>query len=128
MPERSNQAKRNLESSGHWPYMMCFRRTPMAEYARKSAHGRVRGERLEARVTADQKSLIERAAALQGRSVTDFVLTSVQDAARRAIEEHQRLDLSLRDSQAFVEALMSPVPVNDRLRDTVRRYREKTGV
>jgi uncharacterized protein (DUF1778 family) len=88
----------------------------------------VRGERLEARVTADQKSLIERAAALQGRSVTDFVLTSVQDAARRAIEEHQRLDLSLRDSRAFVESLINPAPVNHRLRETVRRYREKTGV
>lgn len=100
----------------------------MAGSARKSVEGRVRGERLETRMTADQKSLIERAAALQGRSVTDFVLSSVQDAARRAIEEHQRLELSLRDSQAFVEALMNPVPVNDRLRDTVGRYREKTGV
>ena len=48
------------------------------------AGGRVRSERLEARMTAEQKSLIERAAALQGRSVTDFVLTSVQDAERRA--------------------------------------------
>jgi len=100
----------------------------MAEAARKSGRVRVRGERLEARVTSDQKSLIERAAALQGRSVTDFVLTSVQDAARRAIEEHQRLDLSLRDSQAFVQALIDPAPVNERLRDTVRRYRERTGV
>jgi uncharacterized protein (DUF1778 family) len=60
--------------------------------------------------------------------VTDFVLTSVQDAARRVIEDHQRLDLSVRDSQAFVEALLNPQPVNDRLRDTVRRYREATGV
>jgi uncharacterized protein (DUF1778 family) len=89
---------------------------------------RVRGERLETRVTADQKKLIERAAALQGRTVTDFVLASVQDAARRAIEDHQRLDLSLRDSQAFVEAMTHPQPVNARLRDTVRRYRRMTGV
>ena len=89
---------------------------------------RVRGERLETRVTADQKNLIERAAALQGRTVTDFVLTSVQDAARRAIEEHQRIDLSVRDSQAFVNALIRPQPVNDRLRDTVRHYRRATGV
>jgi uncharacterized protein (DUF1778 family) len=89
---------------------------------------RARAERLEARVTAKQKALIEHAAALQGRTLTDFVLTSVQDAARRAIEEHQRLDLSVRDSQAFVAALLNPQPVNDRLRDTVRRYREATGV
>lgn len=88
---------------------------------------RVRAQRLEARVSADQKNLIEHAAALQGRSVTDFVLSSLQDAARRAIEEHQRVNLSVRDSQTFVEALINPKPVNDRLRDTVRKYRRLTG-
>jgi len=80
------------------------------------------------RVTAEQKSLIERAAALQGRTLTDFVLTSVQDAARRAIEEHHQLTLLVRDSEAFIDALLTPRPVNDRLRDTVGRYRERAGV
>lgn len=94
----------------------------------KPMRGRARAQRLEARVTAEQKTLVERAAALQGRTVTDFVLTSVQDAARRAIEEHQQLELSVRDSEAFVEALLNPKPVNDRLRETVRRFREATGV
>jgi uncharacterized protein (DUF1778 family) len=89
---------------------------------------RLRAKRLEARITAEQKSLIERAATLQGRSVTDFVLTSVQDAARRAIEEHNQLALSVRDSEAFVDALLKPQPVNDRLRVTVRRYRERAGL
>lgn len=100
----------------------------MAEAVRKPTRGRVRGKRLETRVTAEQKKLIERAAALQGRTVTDFVLTSVQDAARRAIEEHNQLSLSVRDSEAFVDALLNPKPVNDRLRETVRRYRERAGV
>ena len=100
----------------------------MPNAASKPANGRTRAERLETRVTAEQKSLIERAAALQGRTLTDFVLTSVQDAARRAIEEHQQLALSVRDSEAFVDALLNPQPVNDRLRDTVRRYREQAGV
>jgi uncharacterized protein (DUF1778 family) len=100
----------------------------MAEAAKTSSSGRARGERLETRVSSDQKRLIEHAAALQGRTLTDFVLTSVQEAARRAIEEHQHLALSVRDSQAFIDALTEPQPVNDRLRETVRRYREKTGV
>ena len=100
----------------------------MSTPALNTSRGRVRRERLETRVTADQKSLIEHAAALQGRTVTDFVLTSVQEAARRAIEEHQRLDLSVRDSQVFVDALINQQPVNDRLRDTVQRYRRATGV
>ena len=100
----------------------------MAEAAKKPSSGRVRGERLETRITPDQKRLIEHAAALQGRTLTDFVLTSVHDAARRAIEEHQHLSLSVRDSEAFVKALTEPQPVNDRLRETIRLYRERTGV
>lgn len=100
----------------------------MSKPVPKPVRHRTRSQRLEARVTAEQKRLIERAAALQGRTVTDFVLTSVQDAAQRAITEHHQLELSVRDSQAFVDALLNPKPVNDRLRETVRRYREATGV
>lgn len=100
----------------------------MPKAASRSTSKRVRAERLETRVSAEQKNLIERAAALQGRTVTDFVLTSVQDAARRTIEEHNQLALSVRDSEAFVDALLNPKSVNDRLRDTVRRYRERAGV
>lgn len=88
----------------------------------------MRSERLEARVTPYQKGLIERAAALQGRSVTDFVLSSVQEAAQRAIDDYQRIDLSVKDAEAFVEALLNPKPVNDRLRETIRRYRRATDV
>lgn len=100
----------------------------MVHVATSPRQGRVRSERLETRITAEQKDLIERAAALQGRTVTDFVLASVQDAARRAIEEHGRIALSLEDSKAFVQLLLDPPPVNDRLRETVRRYRQATGV
>jgi len=89
--------------------------------------GRVRGERLETRVTAAQKKLIEHAAALQGRTVTDFVLASVQEAAHRAIETQQQLALTVGDSQAFVQALLHPQPVSARLRQTVRNYRRITG-
>lgn len=116
-----------LEVAGYWPYIRPGRKA-MPNPASRPTKGRARAERLEARVTSEQKSLIERAAALQGRTVTDFVLTSVQDAARRAIEEHNQLALSVRDSEAFVDALLNPKPVNDRLRDTVRRYRERAGV
>ena len=78
----------------------------MTRTSTKAKHGRTRAQRLETRVTAEQKNLIERAAALQGRTITDFVLASVQDAARRTIEQHQQIELSVRDSEAFVEALL----------------------
>jgi uncharacterized protein (DUF1778 family) len=100
----------------------------MPQSTAKATRSRTRSERLEARLSAAQKALIEQAAALQGRSVTDFVLVSAQDAARRTIEEHARIELSVRDSLAFAEALLNPKPASGRLRETVRRYRRATGV
>lgn len=98
----------------------------MANTARKPIE-RARGERLEARITADQKALIQRAAELEGRSVTDYVISSVQDAAKRTVEAHEVIVLSTADSRAFVEAMLDPPPVNDRLRNSVRRYQAATG-
>jgi uncharacterized protein (DUF1778 family) len=43
------------------------------------------------------------------------------------MEERQRVELSVRDSREFV-ALLKPRPDNDRLRETVRRYRQATRV
>jgi uncharacterized protein (DUF1778 family) len=88
---------------------------------------RRRSERLEARVTAEQKALIEHAAALEGRSITDFVLASVQDAAKRAIAEHEVIRLSMRDSQSFVEALHAPRQPGQRMRERVAAYKATFG-
>ncbi len=54
---------------------------------------RSRDERLEAWVSRDQKALFQRAAELQGRTLTDFVIASVHDAAVRVIEETQTIRL-----------------------------------
>ena len=98
----------------------------MANTARKSVD-RTRGERLEARITTDQKALIQRAAELEGRTLTDYVVSSVQDAAKRTIEAYEVMVLSAAESRAFVDALLNPPPANARLKDSVRRYRAVTG-
>ena len=98
----------------------------MANTAREPVE-RVRSERLEARITADQKALIQRAAELEGRSLTDYVVSSVQDAAKRTVEAHEVVVLSAADSRAFVDALLNPPPVNARLKDSVRRFRAAAG-
>lgn len=92
-----------------------------------STTARRRAERLEARVTVEQKALIEHAAALQGRTVTDFVLTSVQEAAQRAIEDHEVIRLSVQDTQAFVDALLNPREPSERMRETVAHYKSVMG-
>jgi uncharacterized protein (DUF1778 family) len=64
--------------------------------------------RLEASISADLYSILSRAAELQGRSVTDFVIAAVQDAAHRAIEQAEVIRLSLADQECFAQALLSP--------------------
>lgn len=93
----------------------------MAHAARK------RAERVEARVTPEQKRLFERAAALEGRSLTDFLLASAQTAATEAISRHQVLKLTPEDQRAFVDALLNPPAPNKALRAAVAQYRAAQG-
>jgi uncharacterized protein (DUF1778 family) len=83
-----------------------------------------RTSRLEARVTPDQKELIERAAAYQGRTVSDFVVNTVQEAAKAVIQEHDALRLNGLQSRAFVEALLNPPAANETLRQAADDYRK----
>jgi uncharacterized protein (DUF1778 family) len=64
--------------------------------------------RLEARISTDLHSMLKRAAELQGRTMTDFVVAAVQDAAERAIEQAEVIRLSLADQECFAQALLSP--------------------
>lgn len=64
--------------------------------------------RLEARISTDLHAMLRRAAELQGRTMTDFVVAAVQDAARHAIEQAEVVRLSLADQECFAQALLSP--------------------
>jgi uncharacterized protein (DUF1778 family) len=84
-------------------------------------------ERLEARLTSEQKNLLQRAAEIEGRSLTDFVVSSAQTVAKQVIQEHELLILSAKDREVFISALLNPAPPNEKLRRAVRRYKLKRG-
>ena len=73
-----------------------------------SEHART--ARIEARIAPDVLSLVKQAAEMQGRSVSDFVVSAAQEAAHRAIEEAQIIRLSAKDQRRFVELLLNPPP------------------
>jgi uncharacterized protein (DUF1778 family) len=87
----------------------------------------VRKERFEARISSEQKALFKRAAELQGRTLTDFVIASAHDAAVRTIEEMEIIRLSAADSRAFAEALLNPRQPPAELRTAAERYRKMVG-
>ena len=67
-----------------------------------------RTARLEARIAPEALVLVKRAAEIQGRSLSDFVVAAAQAAAHRAIEETSVIRLSAEDQRRFVEALLNP--------------------
>ena len=84
----------------------------------------LRPERLEVRTTSDQKRLIERAAELRGTSVTDFVVSNVQEAAAATVREFESLFLRDEARQLFVQALLNPPEPNEALKTAATRHKQ----
>ena len=78
--------------------------------------------RLEARISTDLHSMLKRAAELQGRTMTDFVVAAVQDAAQRAIEQAEIIRLTLVDQECFAQALLSPPQPTPALKRAFARH------
>lgn len=92
---------------------------------RNEEYGTDRKERLEARVTAQQKALFQQAADIEGRTLTDFMLDNLQKAARKVIKEHNIIELSYYDTKILVEALLKPPAPNKTLIRAARRYKDR---
>jgi uncharacterized protein (DUF1778 family) len=91
---------------------------PIAESGTRTG----RSERLEARISRDTKALLQKAARIQGRLLTDFVVNSAVEAATRTVQESELQVLTQRDRIAFVEALLNAPAPNARLREAARRH------
>jgi uncharacterized protein (DUF1778 family) len=64
--------------------------------------------RIVARIAPEALAVVRRAAEIQGRSLSDFVVAAAQEAAHWTIEETSILRLSMTDQRRFVELLLNP--------------------
>ena len=86
-----------------------------------------KAERLEARLSQKQKELIQHAADLADRSLTDFVLSASFEAASKIIRDHEVITLTTQESEIFVNALMNPPAPNAALQKAAKRHRDVFG-
>jgi uncharacterized protein (DUF1778 family) len=93
--------------------------------AARTTETRAREARLGFRVDAKTKLLVERAARIERRNVTDFCLTALIDAAHQAIDKEEALRLSAADRSAFFDAVVRPPSPNATLRRALRRERAR---
>jgi uncharacterized protein (DUF1778 family) len=80
---------------------------PKLSGARKNTKP-VKQRRIAARVTDDQHALFQRAADLQGRSLTDFIVATLQKEAVQAIESMEIFRLNAEESRKLADALLGP--------------------
>jgi uncharacterized protein (DUF1778 family) len=81
--------------------------------------------RFDIRLTKEQKAFFERAARLGGfRSLTDFVVLTVQEKANQIIDESKRVIASQRDSEIFFDAITNPGKPNQKLLEAANDFNE----
>ncbi|NUM53135.1 MAG: DUF1778 domain-containing protein [Candidatus Hydrogenedentes bacterium] len=81
--------------------------------------------RLDIRLNADSKTLIQQAAELRNQTVTQFVVATLLDEAGKVVAEHAQVVLSDRDRDLFLKLLDAPPRPNKALRDAVKSHQKR---
>jgi uncharacterized protein (DUF1778 family) len=83
-----------------------------------------RTQRIEARISPDALKVVRRAAEIQGRSISDFVVAAAQEVAERTVERTQRIRLSMADQERVFEVLSKPPKVTPALKRAFAAHRK----
>lgn len=79
-------------------------------------------DRLEMRLTPQQRQLLERAAALTGQVLSSFMRSELVERAQEIIDRHALTQLSVRDFRRVLEILDRDVAPAPALKAAFRRH------
>ncbi|HEX6859130.1 MAG TPA: DUF1778 domain-containing protein [Caulobacteraceae bacterium] len=83
-----------------------------------------RAARFEARITPEVQRQLKRAAELEGRSLSDFVVSAAVEAAQRTIERTETILVTLDEHDRLWDAIRNPPEPTQALRDAFKAHRE----
>jgi uncharacterized protein (DUF1778 family) len=83
-----------------------------------------RTARLEARITREALAVVRRAAEIQGRSVSDFVVAAAREAAEKTVTEVEVVRLSREAQEKFAALLLHPRRLAPALKKAFERRRK----
>lgn len=82
-----------------------------------------RSARLEARISPEMLTIVKRAAEIQGRSISDFVVAAAQEAAQKTIERTSIILLSIEDQRLMMESILNPPEPNEALKKAFEAHK-----
>jgi uncharacterized protein (DUF1778 family) len=86
---------------------------------------RMKGERINLRLKHEAKTLLERAASFEGKTVSHFILTTALAQAEKTVHAHEQMRLNARDAETFFISLAAPVRFNDKLSAALAEHDER---
>lgn len=84
-------------------------------------------DRLQVRLDAESKSVLQRAASYRHKTVSQFVLATAMEEAEKVIRENEIVTLSSPDWKLFYDALTDPPTPNAALRKAFAKYKKAAG-
>jgi uncharacterized protein (DUF1778 family) len=84
--------------------------------------------RIDLRVTQEQKALLEQAASLKGISLSAYTILHLLPLAQQDIAAQERLTLSDRDRDLLMASLDNPPVLQGDLKSAISKHREKYGL
>ncbi|EEC1675575.1 DUF1778 domain-containing protein [Salmonella enterica] len=81
-------------------------------------------QRIDLRLNEDDKHMIEEAAAMTNRSISQFMVSTASERAAEVIDQHRRLLLNEESWNLVMDAITNPPAPNDRLKRAANRLRE----
>ena len=79
--------------------------------------------RIEIRIDAKNKRLLEKAAALKGKSISSYILSKSLSSAQQDIEQVETLVLKDSDRDLFYELITNPPAPNEALKKLLKPVR-----
>ena len=81
--------------------------------------------RFDTKLSKEQKEFFEYAARIGGyRTLTEFILISVQEKANKIIEENNKIISSKREQKIFFDEIVNPSSANLALKNAALNYKK----
>ncbi len=87
----------------------------------------LKNERINLRLNGSLKTLLERAASFEGKTVSNFIINSAMERAEETVRKHESISLNEKNSKVFLNALSGSVKFNKKLTDALGEHSQRVN-
>ncbi len=87
----------------------------------------IKTERINLRLKSSAKSILERAAGFEGKTVSSFIINCALEKAEKTVKRHEIMVLNAKNSKTFIDALSAPVKFNKKLKDALDEHGQRVS-